>query len=174
MDKKLFFLRVMVYFLIILLVGCGYRFAGEGVGVEKKVASIYVSPIDNRSREAYVENYIRNALMDWFMKTTSFTVVTEEEKADVVLSGRVINVYTVPLSYKLGNLAAEEKVTLVMDLVLKDRRTGKVLWEQKKLMAQQDYAVRDVNSTEEARRLALIKLATDLAEQVYGRVSAKY
>ena len=172
--NRLIPLSVAVISLFFILLGCGYRFAGEEVGLKKVGVSIYVAPLENSTREAYVDSFLRSAIMDWFLKATRLKVVTREEEADLVLVGKVRNMYTVPISYRLGNIAAEERVQVKLEVSLKERRSGKIVWEEKEMVGEQDYSVVDVNRREDARRSALIKLANDMGERIYRPITARY
>lgn len=157
---------VLTLFLSVIT-GCGYHFSAQEDGSKKAGISIYVAPFANGTRELYVDQYVRNALTDWFLKSTRMIVTLKEEEADVVLSGRIVRIYTMPLSYRTGNLAAEESVRLIMEVTLKDRRSGKVYWEEKNLVGEQSYSVTDPNRRNDERRVAIIKLAYDLGERIY-------
>lgn len=154
--------------------GCGYHVVG-GNGAGKITGSrIYIAPFENKVREAYVENYLRSALIDWFMKSARFQVVTDEELADAVLTGKISYISTMPLSYRTTNLAGEERLQVTMEAQLRDRRTGKVIWENKNLVNTQDYAMADSAQRETNRREALLKWASYMAEQIYRPIAAQF
>lgn len=171
MHSRLFITIFSVFLLVALLTACGYRFGAEGADSKFAKASVYVAPFENKTKEAYLDHYLRNALIDWFMKTAKFQVVLREEEADLILEGKIRQMYTLPISYRSGNLAAEEKVRLHMEVALKDRKTGRTVWEEKNMIGEQDYSVVDLARREDTRRAAIIKLANDMGERIYRPAS---
>ncbi|MCX7982505.1 MAG: LPS assembly lipoprotein LptE [Syntrophales bacterium] len=171
---RILFSITLVGTVLAIIVGCGYQFGTGEVNSKDVVLSIYVAPFENRTREAYLHNFLRNALVDWFIKATRFRVVTREEEADLTLEGKIRLMHTLPVSYRSGNLAAEEKVHVSMEVTLKDRRTGRIIWEEKNMTGEQEYSVADPNRREDSRRAALIKLAHDLGERIYRPATTKF
>jgi hypothetical protein len=147
--------------------GCGYHFSPGGEYIDPDVRKVFIEPFANRTNQANLENTIRLAITDWFVRGRRFQIVDNEAQADALFKGVVKNLSTVPLSYRTTNLAAEERMTLTLDLTFEDRRTKKVIWKNGDFSGTQDYPVANVNDTETARKNALTKLSRDTAERAY-------
>jgi hypothetical protein len=172
-----------ILLLILLTAGCGYHFnemADESLsGIQK----VYVGNFPNRTDEAYLENIFRNALIDQFIRGNRFQVVGDEAEADAVVRGTVQRVTTTHTAYEESDLAAEERVSLSVQIVFEDRATGRTLWEDRNFSGTEDYLVTDVaeshvddNNIEmlQSKKKALIKLSGDMAERAYRLMIAGF
>lgn len=151
----------------LLISGCGYRFSPGGEYIDKKIRTVFIDNFANRTGETYIDNTIRNAFINQFTTGSRFTIVDRREKADAVFRGSIDNITTAPLSYQKSNLAAEERVTITMELAFEEQDTKKSIWTNKSFSGYQDYATPDLNSKEANRKNALIKLSNDTAERAY-------
>jgi len=154
--------------------GCGYHVVGAKDARDGFGSRIYIASFESKVREPYVENYLRSALIDWFMKSQRFQVVNDESLADFVLTGKISYISTSPLSYGTTNLAAEERIQVTMEARLRDRRTGKIVWEDKNITATEDYTMTDAAHRDANRRGSLMKWASYAAEQIYRPISTEF
>jgi hypothetical protein len=153
--------------ILFFISGCGYRFSSGGEYIDKKIRTVFVDNFANRTSESYVENTFRNAFINQFTTGSRFTIVDRKEKADAVFRGSIDSLTTAPLSYQKSNLAAEERITVSMELAFEEQDTKKSVWTNKNFSGYQDYATPDLNSKEANRKNALIKLSNDTAERAY-------
>lgn len=154
-------------FSVLLISGCGYRFTAGGEYIDKRIRTVFVDNFANRTSEAYIENTFRNAFINQFTIGSRFTIVDRREKADAIFRGSIDSLTTAPLSYQKGYLAAEERLTVTMELAFEEQDTKKNIWNNKSFSGYQDYATPDLNSKEANRKNALIKLSNDTAERAY-------
>lgn len=160
--------RIIILLTILLMLsGCGYGFSPGGEYIDPDVRKIFVEPFANRTSQANLEDTIRLAITDWFVRGKRFQIVDNEAQADAIFRGTVKSLTTSPLSSRTTNLAAEERMTLTLELSFDDRRTKKVIWKDANFSGTQDYPVANVNDTETARKNALTKLSRDTAERAY-------
>lgn len=163
------FLRIeaVLVLALLLLWGCGYRFSPGGEGIDPTVRTVYIEPFANRTSEANVENMFRSAFTDWFAKGGRFKLVDQAQKADALWRGGVQTLTTTTLSYRASNIAAEERMVVVLDLQFVHSGSGQVIWSDRAFSGTQDYAIPEGANTESARKNALAKLAMDTAERAY-------
>lgn len=161
--------RIIILLTILFLVssGCGYRFSPGGEYIDPEIRKVFIEPFANRTNQANLEDTVRLAITDWFIRGQRFQIVDSESQADAIFRGIVKSLSTVPLSYKTTNVAAEERMTLTLDLTFEDRRTKKVIWKNGDFSGTQDYPVASLSDTETARKNALTKLSKDTAERAY-------
>jgi hypothetical protein len=159
----------IIILLVILLIssGCGYHFSPGGEYIDPDVRKVFIEPFGNRTSQANLEDTVRLAIADWFIRGQRFKIVDTQDQADALFKGAVKSLTTTPLSYRGTNVAAEERMTLTLDLSFEDRRTKKVIWKNGDFSGTQDYTVASVNETETARKNALTKLSRDTAERAY-------
>jgi len=152
---------------ILFICGCGYRANSGGDHIDKSIQTVFVDNFVNKTSEAYVENTVRSALIDQFIKGRRLQLVDRRESADALCRGSVDSLIRTPLSYGKDNLAAEERITLTMEIILEERASGKIIWKNKGFSATQDYQFIDIATKERNRKFAFTKLSNDLAEKAY-------
>jgi len=152
---------------VLLISGCGYHFSSGGEYINKDIRNVFIDNFPNRTSEPYIENNFRNAFIDEFTTGGRFRVVNAREKADAVFRGSIESLTTAPLSYQKSNIAAEERITVTMELAFEEQDTKKIIWTNKNFSGYQDYATPNLNTKEANRKNALIKLSYDTAERAY-------
>jgi hypothetical protein len=162
------FSRIIILLIMLLIPsGCGYHFSPGGEYIDPEVRKVFIEPFANRTNQANLEDTIRLAITDWFVRGQRFQIVDNDTQADALFRGAVKSLSTTPLSYRTTNLAAEERMTLTLELSFEDKRTKKTIWKNDNFSGTQDYPVASLNDTETARKNALAKLSRDTAERAY-------
>jgi hypothetical protein len=162
-------LHLTAALLVILLLqsGCGYRFSGDTTSAYPAIKSVFVDIFTNKTSEANAESIFRTAFSNHIVQAGHFRLTATREEADAVFRGAVGNLQSAPLAYKSTSLAAENRVTVILELFLVETASGRTLWSNDAFIGTVDYPVTDVGITETSRKNALVKLATDSAEKVY-------
>jgi hypothetical protein len=143
-----------------------YRFSPGGEGIDPAVRTVYIEPFANRTSEANLETMFRSAFTDWFAKG-AVSSSSIRHQADALWRGGAQTLTTTTLSYRASNIAAEERMVVVLDLQFIHRESGRVIWSDRAFSGTQDYAIPEGTNTESARKNALAKLAMDTAERAY-------
>lgn len=160
---------------LLIATGCGYRFSPEGEHIDKRIQNVYVENVANMTGEANLENYLRNAFIDQFREGSRFTLVYQKELSDAYLTARLLRIGTTHVSYKSDDIAAENRLTLVIEATFRERNGNGVIWTQKSLSGREAYRVaRDPNVTGNNRKDALKKLCDDLAEKAYRELMSGF
>ncbi|MGD0278955.1 MAG: LptE family protein [Smithella sp.] len=153
----------------VLLFGCGYTFSPQGKYIENRIQRVYVKSFDNKTAQAEVENYFRTAFINQFVQNSRFKIVNNEESADAIVKGTVLNLNRTPLSYLQNGLTAEERATIILEVTFQENDSGKLIWSSKSMSGSVDYAISDdINLLSATRKQALIKLANDTAEKAFN------
>ncbi len=163
--------------LALALAGCGYHFAGGGENIDVSIQKVYVDTFINGTSEAGVENTFRSAFIDQFVRGGRFKLVDNRASANAALKGNIKTLNTSPLSHTLGSIAAEQRLTVVLELVFEESSGDKkVIWLNKDFSCTGDYTVDTSNSsaTEIGRKNALTKLASDTAERAYSMLMSGF
>ncbi len=156
-------------FLSIFLFACGYSFAPRGESIDNRIQKIYVDAFENRTDQAGLENYFRTAFINQFIQSSRFKIAPSIESADAIIRGKIVNLHTSTLSHRKSDLAAEERATMVMEVVFEDSTNGKTIWKAKDITDSVDYALNeDINLLSNARKQALMKLSNDMAEKAFN------
>jgi len=152
---------------LLILTGCGYQFSPGGEHIDPGIKKVFIEPFGNRTSQANLEDTFRLAVADQFIKGKRFVIVDGGNEADALIRGSIKALSTTPLSYRTTNLAAEERMTLTVEMAFEERRSGKVIWQDDNFTGTQDYPVASLGDTEASRKNALSKLANDTAERAY-------
>jgi hypothetical protein len=157
-----------------LTTGCGYHTAPDGDSIDKGIQTVFVDNFGNRTSEANVENMMRSAFIDRFIKGRRLRLVDSKEAADAICKGMINGLTSAPLSYNKDNFATEERISVTMEITLEERTSGKVLWMAKGFPATQDYQFTDINTKRANRKFALSKLSNDAAERAYRLIMSGF
>ena len=112
----------------LLLAGCGYHFASSGVGLPQDAKTIYVGRFSNTSRFTGINDQFMRYVKDQIAEHKRLQVVDEPSQADLVLSGQILRVDTIPVGFNGVSEASIYQQFMVVRAQLQDRHTDKVLW----------------------------------------------
>ncbi|MEA3471695.1 MAG: LPS assembly lipoprotein LptE [Thermodesulfobacteriota bacterium] len=165
---------ILALFLILPVFGCGYRFAPAGENMGREIKAVYIDRFINHTSEAHVENYVRNAFINQFIRGNRFKSAYKKETSDAVLSGKITGLSTSHVSYERNDMAREDTVSISLDVEFKDSE-GNILWAKKSLPGREAYRIDDNPTiTSKNRKEALIKLSEDLAEKTYRDIMSGF
>jgi outer membrane lipopolysaccharide assembly protein LptE/RlpB len=147
--------------------GCGYRLGALNNRDHRTVA---VPIFQNKSIVPQIHAQITSAVVKRLQTDASPRVVAESE-ADMVLSGEVLEVERTPLRFQRLNqsVAREYRLTVAALISLRDRRTGKMIFENLRITGQTDFFIGGDLQSAEAQALALA--AENLARKIAARVA---
>jgi len=164
--------------LILLCAGCGYNFraTGKPVGIAFKSIAIplFESTSIDRGFEAEFTEIIRNE----FISRTKVPIVSREE-AGAVLSGKIYDVDTQPLTYNslkqsvaghAVNFETEgsRKLIVKLAITMKDTATGKIVWHEDSMEEEADFQVsNDPVQNRYNKDQAIRSIAGLMAKRIY-------
>lgn len=161
--------------LLSVVLGCGYAFAPQGDYIDRSIRTIYVEPFGNKTAQAEAENLVRTAFIDQVIQNTRFRVVPEVEQADAVVSGNILAINTLAISYRKSILAAEERMMITLETSLREKAGGKILWASRGVTGYVDYELQDdINLLPATRKRALTKLSRDTAEKALNLMMSNF
>jgi hypothetical protein len=123
--------------LALALDGCGYHFAGSGVGLPPAARTVSISLFGNRTREHGLEIALRRAIEEEFRRRGPLDVT--EGEGDLVVSGTIRRFQTTPVAFVGTSAAVQYQGVLQVGFKLTDRTTGKVLYDNKLLQESLDF-----------------------------------
>lgn len=124
------------------LVGCGYKVAGKADLLPKNLHTIAIPAFSNSTMQYKLTDRLPNALAREFIARTRYQVIADENAADMVLTGAVANVMAFPTTFDpLTGRAAGVQVQVVLQVTLRERATGKVLYSQPALDFRERYEI---------------------------------
>ncbi len=148
--------------------GCGYTLVGQG-NLPEHIKTIAIPVFKNNTLEEGVEEVITNAVIEEFVSGGKLRLVSES-KADAVLTG-IIKTYKnkEAVTYDDQNNVSSYKLTVTVDIELRDLIEDTIIWETEALSENADYrGGNDVGPTEEKdnENEALRELAEELAGKI--------
>ncbi|MBN1664378.1 MAG: hypothetical protein JW943_12320 [Deltaproteobacteria bacterium] len=161
---------------ILLMIGCGYHFGPGNSNTDRSIRTVFVDHFLNNTAEAYLETYMRKGFMDELLKTHSFRLAPGREEADAVLKVEIKNLSVYPIAQRSDNIAAVQRILVVLDIALEDVKTKKTIWNDRNFSGTSDYNVDAVHlqATDTARKNALITLSKDTAERAFRMISSGF
>ncbi len=164
----------MLMGIILLFSGCGYHRQDSSAQLPSWVRTIYIQPFENRSIELKFAPWITEDLRKEFLRDSRLTLAPKEE-ADVILTGRIESVYTSGLSYTRHDRAVERRVTASISAVLKDAKTGQIIWKTADIRRQEAFYVDNtLMRTEGLKEAALQKASRNIAEIIHHRITGAF
>jgi hypothetical protein len=165
--------------------GCGYSFRATGEPMGIRLDSLAVPMIESTSSDIAFEASFTKIVRDKFITQGKVPIVSAEQ-AQAILSGRVYDIRTVPLSYRVeqqtvGGVATtyeettRRRLIVKLDMRLADTNTGKVIWHEK---AMEEMAIFEVSEdplvTQFNQRVALEFIARELAARVFLKTMERF
>lgn len=164
------FLQIFVALALICLTGCGYRPVGGTMAFSGERPTLAIPLFDNSSTEVGLEAVFANAFVETFSRSGAVRVTPRPEEADLVLEGRVSSLEHSSVAFYDLDRSLVRKVTIHVELSLKNRRTGKTVWKDREVLAE-DYVVSsDYHLGEATRAMGIRRGAATLSRRVLDKL----
>jgi outer membrane lipopolysaccharide assembly protein LptE/RlpB len=140
---KLIRLRSLAIFpllTVLLTAGCGYHFAASGSGLPAQAKTLYVERFGNRTRQTGVNDEFMRYLKDEIADHKRLELVDNRSDADLILSGTVGYVETLPVDFNSVSEPTMYDLTMSADATLVDAHTHKVIWASRGISGSQSFA----------------------------------
>ena len=144
--------------------GCGYSF--PQMQDDGKARVIYMADWENRTQRLSLDNRIYQNLARWFRKSATFRLTKNREGADYVLAGEILSIDLPSVSWANRARASELKLSLRARYVVKDVKSGNIVWEVGSKTYTSDYSA-DMELNAYSETDALNEIVDDLAEDLY-------
>lgn len=180
-----FFWGISLLVLLCICTSCGYSFRATGEPMGISLDSLAIPMIESTSSDIGFEASFTKVVRDKFISQGRVDLVPVEQ-AQAVLSGRVYEIRSLPLSYRTEQQAVSGVVTtfeetrsrrliLKLDMRLTEAKTGKVIWHEK---AMEEMAIFEVSEdplvTQFNQRLALEIIARELANRIFLKTMERF
>jgi outer membrane lipopolysaccharide assembly protein LptE/RlpB len=157
---------------VVFATGCGYHVSGHSDLLPTHVKTIAIPAFGNITGRYRLTDLMPRALTREFISRTRYQVVANEDDADAVLKGAVVNYMFFPnVVDQVTGRAAGVQVLVVLQLNLIDKKTGKVIYTRPNLEVRNRYEIAiDPHAYFEESDLALERLSRDVARTVVSSV----
>ena len=165
--------------------GCGYHLAADGKPVGIQIESIAIPLMTSTSSQEEFEATFTKVIRQEFIAHAHVPLVPQD-RAQAVLTGRIINIITEPLAYDtqertVGGIPSTYRQTnrrrlrLTLDAKLTDRKSGKVIWYEPAMWEQATFDVTtDPLQTQFNQDQALRRIARKLAKKIYLKTVERF
>jgi len=162
--------RWLPLLMLLTLLGCGYRPMGAEAPNAKGAPTLAIPPFANRSVEVGLEAIFADALIHAFSQTRAVRVTSRPQDADLVLEGKVRSVDFSSVAYLDITRSNVRRVTLHVELGLRQKASGKVLWKDHVVLTE-DYVV-DTNYHigEATKNEGIRRAANTMAKRVLDKI----
>ena len=164
-------------FFIFLINGCGY--ATKSL-LPSDQRYIYVEPFVNKinitSETSQTNSYriyrplleadVTKAVVDRFIYDGNLKI-TNLDKADLVLSGQLINYNRQPLRYLSGDNVEEYRLNVVVNIQVKSTKTDELIWEENNFIGDTTYFT--TGSLAKSEDTSITDAVKDLARRIVER-----
>lgn len=161
--KKLLF-NMSAILLVFLVSGCGYR---VGSLLPKDLKTIAVPMFKNNTPEPEIETMITNGIIQEFILDGTLKVV-EEDVADTLLLGEIIDYRREPIRYTKDEVTKEYRLVIAVKIRFEDMLRNESTWENPRVEGYVEFFVG--SSLPESERLNLPVAVKDLAHHVVEKV----
>lgn len=181
--------------LLLTLPGCGYHFSGGGRSFAPELHTMSVALLANETREIGIEKRIAFAIEREFGMRGPLRIAAAATEGDLVLSGTVRDAEDRPVAFNRKDEVLVYQSTLALDLELRRRDTGELLWQVHGLRGTSDYETiasvivttssdfrsstlnaedlggfTEIQLAESRRRHAIQQIIANLARDVYEQI----
>jgi len=166
--------------LSVFLSACGYHIAGRDTTLPRTIHVIAVPAIENKTSSYRIEQKLTAATIHEFLAKTKYKIVSNPASGDAVLTGKVLSVEAVPLTFQVQPAtptapstaqATTMLVTVKCEVTLTESETQKILFHSDNFLFRNEYELStDVKSFFEEQDPALDRLAKDFAQKLVAAV----
>ncbi len=156
----------------LLLSSCGYRVVGTADTIPDTVKTIAITTFQNATTEYKIEQHLTASVVREFIARTRYQVVSDQESADAILSGTVLNFLLFPTIFdpRSGRATSIAMLTQV-HVTLRDRKNGTVIYENPLMEFRERYEVSTVPEAYfEEREAALVRTSQTMARSLVSAV----
>ena len=150
------------------LAGCGYALAGSGI---EGAGSVAIRTPENGTQEPGVEFLVADALRRELLLRSGGALTEDPERADLVISGRVVEVRSSSRSFSSAVLAREHDLVLKVALQAVQRDGTDLMPPRTAFQEEERYlASADVEAQRKNRKEALRRVSRLLAARFFDSV----
>jgi hypothetical protein len=160
--------QFLICALVLVSAGCGENPGYSNASLyPQDIATVYVEMFDNQSFRRGVEYELTDALAKRIEAQTPYKIVTDRDKADTIISGRLtsVNEATLTTERQIGR-ALEKSVELKAVVTWKNLRTAEILIDNKTVGASAAFSEWQNQSFAYGATLAANILAEKIVEQM--------
>jgi outer membrane lipopolysaccharide assembly protein LptE/RlpB len=147
-----------------LLAGCGYY--GTSSRTAKDIKSVHVPFFENLTAEPNLEITVTERIIDNLIFDNTLDVVSDENSADAVLTGQIVEFINRPFSFNSELNAEEYHVVVKVKISLFNRRTNEPIWTDQVISGDGSYYVDVTDEKAQTFDSAVDESITEITERI--------
>lgn len=159
---------------LVLFCSCGYRITGHGTVFTGDSRSLWVAPLINETLSPTAQTVFRRALYEECHALRGLTPAPSEADSRFHLRGKVISYFLKPLSYTSRDRIREYRLSVELELELRDTTTKATLWKGVIPGAAVFPVDIDTSQQKNAEEAALESAARQIAQNFIASVEQSY
>ncbi len=164
--------KILLVLSAAMLAGCGYHVAGHADLMPKTIKTIAIPAFGNATVQPKLARLVTSDVAREFISRTRYTIVQDQNQADAVLAGAVVNFANYPTIFDpVSGRATGVQVVVTLQVTLTDRHTGKVLFSRPSFEVRERYEISvDPQSYFDESGTAIQRLSQDVARSVVSAI----
>ncbi|MBZ5534505.1 MAG: hypothetical protein LAO31_01005 [Acidobacteriia bacterium] len=151
--------------------GCGYHQAGKATKLPPNIRTIAIPTFSNNTTYFKVEQKLTHALIEEFIARTKYKIVSSEEGADAVISGRVMSLGATPVIFDPSGRATTFLVNVGISVTMADPEKKTTYYQNKNFSFREEYEIsRDPSQFFQEDSTALDRLARQFAQTLVSAI----
>lgn len=152
---------------LLVALGCGYSFRSP---IPAHLRTVYVPTLQNETREFQLTQQLTERIINEFLTESRLQLVADEEDADLVVRGTILEYDEEALAYDPGRTANPDvftrRVLLTVELELEDLVEDEVLWQAGRHVAWGEFNEEENEDREVGIERAIEKIAEEILRHV--------
>jgi hypothetical protein len=167
--------KTAVFLSILFLTGCGYHVAGTANALPPAIHTIAVPAFKNVTTQYRVSDLLAGALTRELISRTRYHVTANEQEADAILTGAVVNFASYPTIFDpVAGRATGVTAIVVIAVTLRDK-AGNVLYNRPNFESHERYEISvDPKNYFDESAPAMQRLAQDVARSLVTAILEKF
>jgi outer membrane lipopolysaccharide assembly protein LptE/RlpB len=183
--KKALVGSILLVLSIVLVAGCGYHVRKGGKPLGLKIQSIAIPLVKSPASTLGFEGDFTRVIRQEFISHSSLELVPRD-RADAILLTNVTRINTESIGYDITRntiqnhtidyaVTNRRRMWVRVDARLIDGKSGAVIWEEKGIREQADFAVsEDPLVTRYNRKLAVESIALNVANRLFAMTMERF
>jgi hypothetical protein len=175
-DSRGHSVGALALLLTVLCAGCGYRVAGRADLLPRNIHTIAVPAFGNVTTRYRLTERMPAAITREFIARTRYQVVPDSNTADAVLQGSVVGYNSNPVVFDpVTSRASTVQVNVYLDITLRERATGKVLFSRSRMEFRERYEISvDQRAYFDESDAALDRVTMDVARTMVSAILEQF
>jgi hypothetical protein len=159
----------------LLLSACGYHVAGAASALPPAIHTIAIPAFKNVTTQYRVSDLLASALTREFISRTHYRIVANEQEADAILTGAVVNFVSYPTIFDpVAGRATGVTAAVTVAVMLRDK-AGTVLYNRPNFETHERYEISvDPTNYFDESAPAMQRLAQDVARALVTGILEKF